>query len=155
MGEGLLLRWFEPAKCAQVCDPGSFQRQDDLRQVQTLNLGKFLPRTVHVLLLRPKPPAQPWRSAAGAPRPLVCRGSADLLDQQGIDPPIRIIARNTRQSAVNYAPDAVNGQRGFGDVGSDHDLAPILTRHRSILVACRQFAMERKQDEATGLGATP
>ena len=152
VGEGLFLGWFEPAKRAQVFHPGGFQGQDDLGQVQTLDLGEFLLRTMRVLLLRPEPPAQPRRSAAGAPGALVGRGPADLLDQQGVDAPIRIIARNARQPAVNHTPDAVNGQRGLGDVGGDHDLALIVTCHGGILVARRQFAVQREQDEAAGLG---
>ena len=155
VGEGLFLGRFEPAERAQVLHPGGFQGQDHLGQVQALDLGEFLLRTMRVLLLRPEPPAQARRSAAGAPGALVGRGAADLLDQQGVDAAIRIVARNARQAAVDHTPDAVNGQRGLGDVGGDDDLALIVAGHGGVLVARRQFAVQREQDEAAGLVATP
>ena len=87
------------------------------------------------------------RGAAGAAGALVGGGAADLFDEQRVDAAIRIVARNARQAAVDHQAHAVDGERGFRDVGGDDDLAPVVPRHRRVLIARRQFAVQRKHDE--------
>ena len=155
MGEGLLVGWFEPAEGAQVPDPGSLQGQDHLAQVQALHFGEFLRRPMRALVAGPQPPAEARRGAAGASRALIGGGAADLLDQQDVDAAVGIVTRDAGQAAVDHTPDAVDGERGFGDIGGDHDLALFVAGHGGVLVARRQFAVQGEQQEAARLVAAP
>ena len=154
VGEGLFLGRFQPAEGAQVLDAGGLQGQHHLGQVEPLDLGQFLRRTMRVLFAATRAAGR----APGAVRPArPARWSAEarliFSIEQRVDAAIRIVARDARQAAVDHQPDAVDGQRGLGDVGGDDDLALVVAGHGGVLVARRQFAVQREQDEAAGLVA--
>ena len=96
---------------------------------------------------RPKPhatpgavrPARPARWSAMAW--LIFSISSVLMPRYGI------VTRNARQPAVNHQPHAVNGERRLGDVGGHDDFALVVARHGGVLVARRQFAVQRQQNE--------
>ena len=99
-----------------------------------------------VFLPRPEPHANARRGAARAARALVGVRLRDLFNQQRVDAAVGVVAGNARQAAINHQPHAVNRERRFGDVGGDDDLALVVTRHRGVLLARRQFAVQRQQN---------
>ncbi len=139
---------FEPGKIVDVVDAGGLERQDDLGEIEALHLGQFLQRTLCVLALRPEAHANTRRRAPGAAGALVGRGHGNLLDQQRVDAAVRIETRHARQAAIHDHRHAVDGQRGFGDVGRHDDLARVVAGDGAVLLIGRQFAVERKTDEA-------
>ena len=78
-----------------------------------------------------------WRGAAGATGALIGGGAADFFDQQRVDASVGIVARNARQAAVDHQAHAVDGERGFRNVGRDDDLAPVVLRHCRVLITRR------------------
>ena len=147
MDQALFIRRFEPAEFPQIFDPGGFEREHHFSQIEPLDFRQFLNQPMSMFLPRPKPHANARRGAARPARALVGGRLADLLDEQRVDAAIRIVTRNARQPAVNHQPDAVNGQRGLGDVGGNDHLALAVTRHRGVLVLGRKFAVQRKQNK--------
>ena len=93
---------------------------------------------------RPQPHAYAQRGAAGATRPLIRRRCADLLNQERVDAPVRVVAGHPRQAAVDDRSHAINGQRGFRDVGRHDDLATIIAGNGPILRLRRKFAVQRQ-----------
>src|ERR1044072_3605102 len=97
-----------------------------------------------VLVRRPKTQAVAGCGASRAPGALIGGGSADFFDQQGVDAAIRIVTGNSRQAAVDHETHAVNGERSFGDIGGDHDLAPVIARDGGVLILRRELAVQWK-----------
>src|SRR5262249_33834899 len=50
-------------------------------------------------------------------------------------------------TAVEYQAYAVDGERGFRDVGGNYDFAPLIAGHRRVLISGRQFAVQWKNDK--------
>ena len=84
-------------------------------------------------------PARPARWSADAR--LICSMSSVLMPRYGSKRAIRA------EPAVDHDAHAVDGQRGFGDVGGDDDLAPLVARHGGVLVGDGQFAVQRQDEE--------
>ena len=153
MGEGLFVGGLEPAEGAEVFDAGGFQGEDDFGEVEAFDFGEFLCGAVGVLVARPEAEAEARGGAAGAAGALVGGGAADLLDEQGVDAAIRVVARDAGQAAVNDEADAVNGEGGFGDVGGDDDFALVVAGDGGVLVAGGKLAVQGEQAEPAGFGA--
>ena len=49
VGKGLFFGGFQPVEGSQVLDPGGFEGQDHFGEVQALDLGEFLRRTMRML----------------------------------------------------------------------------------------------------------
>src|ERR1043166_719848 len=92
--------------------------------------------------------ARPRRGPARPAFALLGRSAADLFHCQGVDPPLRLIARYASQTAVHHVPNAVNGYGSFGDIGSDNDLSVRIRGKGAVLVFRRQFAVQRDESEA-------
>ena len=92
------------------------------------------------------------RRTSRAAGPLVGRGTADFFHEQRVDAAIRVIAGDTRQTAVEYQAHTVDGERGFRDVSGDDDFAPVIAGHRCVLIAGWQFAMQGKHDKLAARG---
>ncbi len=75
------------------------------------------------------------RGAACAAGTLVGGSAADSLDHQRINAAIRVVARDTGESAVDHDTDAVDGDRRFGDVGGDHHFAAAARFDSGVLIA--------------------
>ena len=56
------------------------------------------------------------RGPASTPLPLVGRSAADVFDEQGTDPPLSIITRHPRHSAIDDMPDAIDRHGCFRDI---------------------------------------
>jgi hypothetical protein len=110
MRQGMVFGRLQPTEAAKICDPGCFQVQCDLCEIQPPDFRQFLLRTVPVFLRRPEPKAHPGRRPARATRALISRGAADFINQQRVNAPLRVIARDARLAAINHAPDSVDGE---------------------------------------------
>ncbi len=105
--------------------------------------------------LGPESDAGAWSSAAGAAGALVGGGAADLFDEQGVESAPRIETRDAGEAAVDHRADAVDGERGFGDVGGDDDFRAVVAGDGGVLVAGLQFAVEREEQVTAGFGKVP
>ena len=140
----LRIGFFQPRKTKHIVDAAGFKRQHDLGEIEPFYFGQFLQRPRAVLALGPQPHAQARRRATGAARPLVGARRGDFLDEQRVDATVRVEARLPREPAIDHRRHAVDGERGFRDIGRDDDLARLCTRHRAVLLLRRQFPVERK-----------
>mmetsp|Transcript_48960 Transcript_48960/g.116583 ORF Transcript_48960/g.116583 Transcript_48960/m.116583 type:complete len:518 (+) Transcript_48960:640-2193(+) len=95
-------------------------------------------------LARPRAPCPPC--------PLVRARLGDGRDEERLDADARVVHLLLREARVDHVHDTVDGERGLGDVGGDHDLAsgraPLhLERRRGVehlLLVCRgQRGVER------------
>ena len=83
--DGLRIGTVQPVKARRVPDAEGMQQQNNLGQIAPLNLRRIALRPVEMPALRPEPVADPRRRPPRPPRPLLRRGAADRLDQQGAD----------------------------------------------------------------------
>ena len=134
-------------KPCDVVDARRLERQHHLGEIEPLHLGQFLRRAPRMLPLGPEPHAHARRGAAGAAGPLVGGSRADLLDQERVDAAVRIVTRHAGEAAVDDGRHAVDGERGFRDIGRDDDLARVVARHRAVLRLRRQLAVQRQDEE--------
>src|SRR5262249_49962869 len=102
--------------------------------------------------LRPQPDTLAGRSSSGASRTLLGVGPADFFDQERVDATVGIVARNTREPAVDDRANAVDRDGRFGDIGRNHNLQLVVTRDGSILIARREFAVQREEKVAARFG---
>ena len=94
---------------------------------------------------RPQPATLARRGAPRAARALVGGGVADRLNAQRADAERCVVAGDASQTAVHDKANAFNGDRGFGDVGGDNDLAAGRWLEDAVLLLGWQFAVERQQ----------
>src|SRR5205085_8022680 len=92
----------------------------------------FLP--IQLSAFGPKAMASPGCGAPSAAFALFSRGSADLLDEQRAQAALRIIARHPSETAVDDMPDAIDGDRGLGDIRRHHDFAKCVRGKGAVLV---------------------
>ena len=76
--------------------------------------------------LLPQPVADARLDAAGAAAPLVGVGARDAHRLEPRQADVGLVARHAHQAAVDDDAHAFDGQRGLGDRGRQHDLAPAL-----------------------------
>src|SRR5437868_15404363 len=108
IGESLRVGWFKPTKRCYVLDAASLQSQNGFREIESLNLGCFLRRSIEVIAFSPKAKAIPRCCAASTTGALLCRSAADLLNEQGIDPAPRIESANACDAAVDHDANAID-----------------------------------------------
>ena len=96
---------------------------------------------------RPKPKTMSGRSATGASGTLLGRSATDFFDKQSIDAAPRIVARYSRQTAIDHHPHTFDSERRFRDICSHDHFALIITRQCGILFTRRQFPVKRQCDE--------
>ena len=85
---------------------------------------------------RHHPPA-----AAGA---LVGAGLGNLLHRQPLNLAARAVAADPRRAGIDDVANAGHGQRGFGDVGRQHDARPATRLEYPVLFGGRQSRVERQ-----------
>ena len=133
----------------EALDVGQLQRlhaQDDAgqRRTQDFRVGERRPGVEIRLVVQAH--ADAGRHPAATPGPLPRRRLRNALDLQLLDLVAVRIALDPRQPGVDDVADARHGQRGFGDVGRQHD-APLAAGRLedAVLLGSRQ-AREQRQD---------
>ena len=100
--------------------------------------------------VRPKANTAAWTRTTGTARTLLGRGLRNGLDHQRVDPAQGIEASDAGQAGVDDRTHPRNGQRGFGDIGRDDDLAPRAGADGAVLFFRGQFTVEREDVHAAG-----
>src|SRR5438093_8004478 len=95
--------------------------------------------------LRPQPEAPCGRGSPGASGALFGARLADPLDEESIDSPMRVVARDPRQTTIDNDADSLNGDGRLRDIRGNNNLRAFVLRDGLILIARRQFSMQRKQ----------
>ena len=138
-----------------VLHAAGFESQHDLRQIEPPDFRSFLRLPVAVLRLGPQTQTMAGRGAARATRALIRRGAADFLNEQSVDPTIRIEPGDPRQPGVDHQAHAVDGQGGLGDVGSNNHLAfARVSGQGGVLFAWWQLAVERQRNPIAAQSAS-
>ena len=83
------------------------------------------------LRLVPQPVADAGLGAPGAAAALVGGGARDAHGFEPRQAHVGLVARHPRQPAIDHDAHALDGQRGLGDRGRQHDLAPARRRRRN------------------------
>ena len=97
------------------------------------------------LRLVPQPVADAGLGAPGAAAALVGGGARDPHGLEPRQADIGLVARHPREPAIDHDAHALDGERGLGDRGRQHDLAPAGRRRRdgAILRLRVERAVER------------
>ena len=115
------------------------------RQPGQLDLGDLRSALrLQPLRLRPQPPGPAFGDTAGTAGALVGRSLRNSHHVQPREAAVGIKARLARQAAVDHHAHAGQGDRGFGDIGRQHDPATPIGRglqHPRLLLH-RQFAVQ-------------
>ena len=91
--------------------------------------------------------------AAGAAAPLIGGGARDAHGFQPCQADIRLEDRHAGETGIDDDAHALDGERGLGDGGGEHHLAPpgLRRAYRQILLAALQGAVERREVDG-GIG---
>lgn len=149
-GDGRLGGRVEPGELARIGNAPQRAIEHQRRQVRFQNLGRIEAREPCRRRLFPQPIGGPRPLPRRAPCPLGHRRLARPLGDQPRHPRRAIVARPPRESRIDHHPDAVEGQRGLGDRGRQHDLAPSLGigRDRGALGGGLQAAVQPVEHRA-------
>jgi len=96
---------------------------------------------------RPEADAAAGREAARPPGALVGGGAADRLHAEHVDPVARVEPRDAREARVDHGGDALDRERGLGDVGREHDATARPGPERPLLCLERLVAVQRDDVE--------
>ena len=100
-----------------------------------------------MLALRPQADTYTRRRPPGAAGPLVGRGHRNFLDEQRVDPPVRVVAGHASEAAVHHDRHAIDGQRGLRHIGRNDYFPRIVTSHGAVLLVRRQLAVQGVANE--------
>ena len=121
VANGLLVRRLDEGEIVDVAQAQGDHLQHHGGQIgaQDLRVGEL--GAGFEVVLRVQADGHAVGDTAGAAGALVCGGLGDLLNGQALDLGARGVTRDTRQAGVHHVVDARHGQRGFRDVGGQHD----------------------------------
>ena len=118
-----------------------FQRQSG--QVRRLDFSRGIGRQGALLALGPHPIRDPFRHAPRTAPALVGLGTANPLGHQTRHSRPRIKPRPPRATAIDHDTNVRDGQRGFGNRGRQHHLAPAHWKKRFVLSGIGQRPIKR------------
>src|SRR6266446_419656 len=84
-------------------------------------------------------------SSACTSLPLVSGSAADIFNEKGADPPLRIVSGYSRFAAIHDMPDAIDRDGSLGDIGRNDYFAQRIRKEREVLIFGRQIAVERNE----------
>ncbi len=135
-------RRIEPADAGHIAQAPRPQLEQRRTQIEPQDLGHLALEAMRVLGGGPQTHTAAGRRPPGAPGALFGCRPADRRHAQGIDPVLGIEARDPRQARVDDRGDALDRQRGLGDVGRQHDLTLRAAADRPLLRLQRQVAVQ-------------
>ena len=123
---------------------GAVEQQRGKVGGEDLRPGEGLERTIAGLL--PEPVADAGLGAAGAAATLVGGRTASALGDKPGDADIGLVKRHPRQAGIDDDTHALDGQRGLGDRGRQHDLAPAQggRQYGAVLLGLVERTIERR-----------
>ena len=121
-------------------------RRSDDRSAERIS-GRPIRLQRPVRRLVPQPVAHARLRAAGAPAALVGPGPRHAHGLETRQADVGLVARHARQPAIDHHAHAFDGERGFGDRGGEHDLAPPRQRRGDgpVLLSPVERSIERRE----------
>ena len=120
----------------------SMQDHPGQRGAADFRIGELRPR--EEVGFRIQADAGAGRDAAATARALVGAGLRDGLDVQAVEFLPRAVALDPRHARIDHVMDARHRQRGFGDVGREHDAPLRAGMEHAVLVARGQPRVQRQ-----------
>ena len=147
VGDRARRRGFDEREILHLAQLERLHAQNHARQrrAQDLRVGEGGPRLVIILAVEAD--AHSAHHPATTTGALVGRGARDLFHLQHLDLVAVAVAVHPRQPRVDHVLDAGHGERGFGDVGREHDPAHAGRLEHPLLLLGRQPG-EQRQDLA-------
>ena len=146
--ERVCVRRFEPAKSGDVIDAARFQSENDFSEIKALYFRQFLRGPIEMFALGPQTQAAARRGPARPTGALIGGRATDLFHEQSVNAAPWIEARDPREAAVDHDADAIDRERGLGDIRRDDRAAFFIMRERGVLLGWRQVAVQRQSNEA-------
>ena len=140
--------WLDPTEGFQIPHPGGLEGENRLSQIEALDFREFPQGPPLVVPLGPKPHADTRRGATRTTGALGRGGGADFFDEERVDAPVGIMTGDAGQPGIDDERDAIDRQRGFGDIGRNDDLASAPAIHGLVLLGSGKLAMQRKNRAA-------
>ncbi len=122
--------------------PPGAQLQRDAGEVETQDLGKLPVLALGVLGGGPETHAATRAGAAGTARALLRRRAADAHLLEPIHAVACIEPCLAGEPGIDDRRHPIDGERGLGDVGREHDLTPRPVLDRPALLLERQIAVQ-------------
>src|SRR5205814_893352 len=101
-------------------------------------------RTRFVFAFGPETAADAGGGATGTAGALIGAGAADFFDEKRVDAAMGVVPGDASETGVDDEADAVDGERGFGDVGGDDDFGFVVPGDGGVLVVGRKVAVKRE-----------
>ena len=144
LGKRRARRRIEEGELLRVAAPGR-EVERERRQIggEDFRPGKGLER--RGLRLVPQPVADAGLGAAGTAAALIGRGARHPHGLKPRHADVGLVARHPRQAAIDHDAHALDGDRGLGDRGRQHDLAAAGRRRGdgAVLLVAGERAVER------------
>jgi hypothetical protein len=109
---------------------------------QDFGIGEWRPRSK--ILFRVQPHADTRRHSPATTGALVGAGLRNFLHRQALDLAARAVTTDPGDARIDDVADAGYGQRGFGDVGRQHDARPATRLEHPVLLDGRQPGVQRQ-----------
>ena len=113
--------WIKIVKVNQVVYPHTFEHQNHVTDVGSLNLWNC--GLLELFLVRPEciePKALSWGYSTSSSSPLICRGLTYRHNNQTIHSRTRVISSLFNKSAINYIKYVINSQWCLCNVSSQN-----------------------------------
>ena len=139
------VRLIEPSEVGGSANAERMEKEDDFREIRSLDLRCVAVGSVEVSALRPEPPTGAWGGASGPPFALISGGAADRFEVECADATFGIVPSYSSEAGVHHMTDAIDGDGGFGDVRGDDHLAERVGGEGEILFLGGQLTMQGNQ----------
>ena len=142
----------EPAEAARVGFAPFVQVKNGRAKVHPLDFRQLERLAVFVFGGGPESDASAGRGSAGAAHALGGVGAADVAQFEAIHSALGVVNQDAGQAGIDHGADAVDGQRGLGDVGGEDDFSlGELVQHARLGVK-RERTMEGEDGQIARLG---
>ena len=137
-----LVRRFDERKVGDFAELQAQHAQDHPGQRGAQDLGVGIAWAFGKIVLGIEPIADAGGDAAAAALALVGGGLRDRLDVQAFELAALAVALDPRGAGIDHEADARHGQRGFGDVGGQHDASLGSGPEHAVLLVRRQSRVQ-------------
>ena len=135
IAHGRSFRWLEERERGHIAEPDSGHLQDDRREVGPQDLGLGERRSPVEIILGVEPDADAWCHAAASAGALVRRCLGDGFDRETLHLQPAAVARDASVAGIDDVANPGHGERGFSDVGAEHDTPPGMGFEDALLLA--------------------
>ncbi len=144
IADGLAVRRFDEGEILDLTKAQMQHLKDDRSEVgaQDLRIGEFRP--TEEILFAVQANADPGLDPPATALALVGAGLGHRLDRQPLHLGSVAVTADPRRARINDVADAGYGQRGFRDVGGEHDLAARPRLENLLLLGRRQPCIQRQ-----------